>query len=109
VQSVTLADGRRLKANVFFVAHIGVARSELARQIGIEVDEKGNIVTDHRGKTNIEGIWAAGDVRPVTQQIAMAVGTGNYAALMMNQFLGNKHEQEQEFDHPDHRRALHMA
>jgi len=109
VQSVSLADGRVLKANVFFVAHVGVARSELARQIGIEVDEKGNIVTDHRGKTNVEGIWSAGDVRPITQQIAMAVGTGNYAALMMNQFLGNKHEQEQQFDHPDHRRALHMG
>jgi len=108
VQSVTLEDGRKLRSNVFFVAFVDVARSELAKQIGITVDEKGNIITDHRGKTNIEGVWAAGDVRPITQQVAMAVGTGNYAALMMSQFLGNEHEQEQEFDHPDHRRALHM-
>ncbi|TFG97739.1 NAD(P)/FAD-dependent oxidoreductase [Candidatus Thorarchaeota archaeon] len=108
VQSVTLEDGRKLRSNVFFVAFVDVARSELAQQIGVEVDGKGNIITDHRGKTNIEGVWAAGDVRPITQQVAMAVGTGNYAALMMNQFLGNDHEQEQEFDHPDHRRALHM-
>ncbi|MGY5872772.1 MAG: NAD(P)/FAD-dependent oxidoreductase [Candidatus Thorarchaeota archaeon] len=108
VQSVTLEDGRKLRTNVFFVAFVDVARSELARQIGITVDAKGNIITDHRGKTNIEGVWAAGDVRPITQQIAMAVGTGNYAALMMSQFLGNEQEQEQEFDHPDYRRALHM-
>ena len=107
-QSVTLTDGRRLKASVFFVAFVDVVRSELARQIGIDVDAKGNILTDHRGKTNIEGVWAAGDVRPITQQVAMAVGTGNYAAVMMNQFLGNKYEQEQEFDHPNHRRALYM-
>ena len=45
-------------------------------------------------------------MRAITQQVAMAVGTGNYAALMMNQFLGNDYEQEQEFDHPDIRRAL---
>ena len=108
VQSVTLDDGRILKANVFFVAFVDVVRSELAQQIGVDVDRKGNIVTDHRGKTNIEGIWAAGDVRPITQQVAMAVGTGNYAALMMNQFLGNDHEKESEFDHPDYRRALHI-
>ena len=108
VQSVTLEDGRKLKSNVFFVAFVDVVRSELAQQIGVTVDAKGNIITDHRGKTNIEGIWAAGDVRPITQQVAMAVGTGNYAALMMSQFLGNDHEQEQEFDHPDYRRALQM-
>ncbi len=108
VQSVTLEGGKKIKANVFFVAFVDVVRSELAQQIGVNVDAKGNILTDHRGKTNIEGIWAAGDVRPITQQIAMAVGTGNYAALMMNQFLGNEYEQEQEFDHPDYRRSLHM-
>ncbi len=108
IQSVTLTDGRKLKANVFFVAFVDIARSELAQQIGIEVDGKGNIITDHRGKTNIEGVWAAGDVRAITQQVAMAVGTGNYAALMMNQFLGNEHEEGEEFDHPDYRRALHI-
>jgi len=108
VQSVTLEDGRTLKTNVFFVAYVDVARSELAQQIGVEVDKRGNIITDHRGKTNIEGVWAAGDVRPITQQVAMAVGTGNYAALMINQFLGNDYEQGEEFDHPDHRRALHI-
>ena len=108
VQSVTLEDGRKLKANVFFVSFVDVTRSDLAQQIGVEVDKKGNILTDHRGKTNIEGVWAAGDVRAITQQIAMAVGTGNYAALMMNQFLGNDYEQGEEFDHPDYRRALHI-
>jgi len=108
VQSVTLTDGRKLKANVFFVAFVDVVRSELAQQIGVEVDAKGNILTDHRGKTKVEGVWAAGDVRPITQQVAMAVGTGNYAAVMMNQFLGNDHEQEKQFDHPDYRRALHI-
>lgn len=106
VQSVTLTDSRRIKANVFFVAFVDIPRSDLAQQIGVETDGKGNILTDHRGKTNIEGVWAAGDVRAITQQVAMAVGTGNYAALMMNQFLGNDYEQEQEFDHPDIRRAL---
>jgi thioredoxin reductase (NADPH) len=108
VQSVTLEDGRKLKANVFFVSFVDVTRSELAQQIGVDVDKKGNILTDHRGKTNIEGVWAAGDVRAITQQVAMAVGTGNYAALMMNQFLGNDYEQGEEFDHPDCRRALYI-
>jgi thioredoxin reductase len=107
VQSLTLVNGEKIKAEIFFVAHVARARSELAQNIGVQVDEKGNIITDHRGKTNIEGVWAAGDVRPITQQVAMAVGTGNYAALMIDQFLGNDYESEQMFDHPDCRGLLH--
>lgn len=108
VQSVTLEDGQRLKTNVFFVAFVDEPRSDIAQQIGVEVDKRGNILTDHRGKTNIAGVWAAGDVRAITQQVAMAAGTGNYAGLMMNQFLGNEREKEMQFDHPDYRRALHI-
>lgn len=108
VQRITLSSGEKIRAEVFFVAFVAVPRSDVPQQIGVKVDDRGNILTDHRGKTNVEGVWAAGDCRPITQQIGMAVGTGNYAALMMNQFLGNEYEVEQQFDHPDHRTAIHM-
>jgi thioredoxin reductase (NADPH) len=108
LQRITLDSGEVIQAEVFFVAFVAEARSELAQSIGVEVDQRGNINTDHRGKTNVEGIWAAGDCRPITQQIAVATGTGNYAALMINQFLGNDHESEQMFDHPEQRSALHV-
>lgn len=108
LQTITLESGKKLKTEVFFVAFVAKARTELAQMIGVDVDTRGNILTDHRGKTNIEGVWAAGDCRPITQQIAMATGTGNYAALMVNQFLGNDYEQEEIFDHPECRYALHM-
>ncbi|MCK5151351.1 MAG: NAD(P)/FAD-dependent oxidoreductase, partial [Candidatus Thorarchaeota archaeon] len=94
LQTITLENGEVLRAEVFFVAFVAEPRSELAQTLGVDVDVKGNIITDHRGKTNLEGVWAAGDCRPITQQIATATGTGNYAALMANQFLGNDHEQE---------------
>jgi thioredoxin reductase (NADPH) len=109
IQKITLESGEKLRANVFFVAFVAEPRSELAQSIRIDVDERGNIITDKRGKTNIKGIWAAGDVRPITQQVSMATGTGNYAALMINQFLGNEFEQEEEFDHPECRHPLHMG
>ncbi|NHJ15227.1 MAG: NAD(P)/FAD-dependent oxidoreductase [Candidatus Thorarchaeota archaeon] len=108
VQTIILEDGGKIRAQVFFVAYVAEARSDLAQQIGVEVDKRGNIITDHRGKTNIEGVWAAGDCRPITQQIAMAVGTANYAAVMCNQFLGNEYEVDQQFDHPDYRAPLHL-
>ncbi|MHA2405411.1 MAG: NAD(P)/FAD-dependent oxidoreductase [Candidatus Hermodarchaeia archaeon] len=88
-QQLLTSDGRILECNAFFVAWIGVPRSELALSIGIEVDERQSIITDQRGATNIEGIWAAGDVRPITQSLATAVGTGVYAAIMIAHYLMN--------------------
>lgn len=86
-QQLVTTRGEVFECNHFFVALIAIPRSELAVKIGVEVDNRGNIITDHRGKTSVEGVWAAGDVRPITQSIAMAVGTGNYAGIMINQFL----------------------
>ncbi len=88
-QYLITTDKKRFLCNTFFVSWIGEPRSELAKTLGVKVDSKGSIVTDHRGKTNIEGVWAAGDVRPMTQTIATAVGSGVYAGLMITHFLLN--------------------
>ncbi|MFW9831584.1 MAG: NAD(P)/FAD-dependent oxidoreductase [Candidatus Thorarchaeota archaeon] len=82
-QLLITSDNRQLNCDVFFVSWIGVPRSELAVKLGVGVDTQGNIITDHRGQTNIEGLYAAGDVRPITQAVATAVGTGVYVGIMI--------------------------
>jgi thioredoxin reductase (NADPH) len=89
-QVLITKDNKRFECNTFFVSWIGEPRSELAKTLGVKVDRKGSIVTDQRGKTNIEGVWAAGDVRPMTQTVATAVGSGVYAGLMITHFLLNQ-------------------
>ncbi|MFX0167837.1 MAG: NAD(P)/FAD-dependent oxidoreductase [Candidatus Hodarchaeota archaeon] len=86
-QSLITTDGRNLECHLFFVSWVGLPRSELATCLGVETDAQGNIVTDYRGATNVEGVWAAGDVRPITQSVATAVGTGVYAGIMATHFL----------------------
>ncbi|MGI9027534.1 MAG: NAD(P)/FAD-dependent oxidoreductase, partial [Candidatus Saccharimonadales bacterium] len=55
---------------------------------GIELDEVGMIKTDHELKTNVPGIYAAGDVRSgATMQIASAAGEGATAALKIREYL----------------------
>ncbi len=88
-QQLLSTDGQIFECNTFFVSWIGVPRSDLAVSMGIEVDNRGSIITDHRGATNVEGVWAAGDVRPITQSIATAVGTGVYAGIMIAHYLLN--------------------
>jgi thioredoxin reductase (NADPH) len=54
----------------------------------VDVDPRGFILTDHMFNTNVEGIFAAGDVRSgSTKQIASAVGEGAAAAIQIRYFL----------------------
>jgi thioredoxin reductase (NADPH) len=54
----------------------------------VDVDARGFILTDHMFQTNVEGIFAAGDVRSgSTKQIASAVGEGAAAAIQIRYFL----------------------
>jgi thioredoxin reductase (NADPH) len=56
--------------------------SQLAKEAGVEVDKDGYITIDIQQRTNITGVYAAGDVtnHPV-KQVGTAVGQGITAAL----------------------------
>ena len=56
---------------------------DLAQKIGIKTDKKGYIIVDQAQKTNIDGIWAAGDCTTNSngfRQIATAISEGAIAA-----------------------------
>lgn len=56
----------------------------------IELDEVGLIKTDRHMSTNMDGVFASGDVRSgATMQIASAVGEGAAAALAIREYLDN--------------------
>jgi thioredoxin reductase len=84
-----LEDGRTLAAEAFFVSSPAVGRTDLAQQLGIEMASTGHHAQpqSQRGDTNVPGVWIAGDLRPMTQQVAVAMGTGNIAAVMIDQHL----------------------
>ena len=67
-------------------------RTDLAQQLGVEMAPTGKHAqaASQRGDTNVPGVWIAGDLRPMTQQVAVAMGTGNIAALMIDQHLRKK-------------------
>lgn len=89
-QSLLLQNGEKLNCNCFFVSTLRIPRTGFLKSLKISLNNRGAILTDERGQTNIDGIWAAGDVRPIAKQIAVAVGTGNYAALMIHRKLVEK-------------------
>ncbi len=59
--------------------------NELAATVGLELDQYGYIRVDKKMRTNIEGIYAAGDITGGQKQLTVSVGQATTAT--MNAFL----------------------
>lgn len=66
--------------------------SGFLKESGIELDEVGFVKTDDHLHTSMKGVFAAGDIRSgATMQIASAAGEGATAALLIREYLENRH------------------
>lgn len=80
LEEVEFEAGEKIKIDGLFVA-MGVASgTDLAKKIGIITDDKGGIQVDENQKTNIPGIFAAGDCTRGLLQVSKAVSEGAVAA-----------------------------
>jgi thioredoxin reductase (NADPH) len=96
IEALVLEDGTRVMAESYYISSPKFPRNDLAQQLGLELGPKGHIKTGWRGQVKLasapddqwlEGVWAAGDVQPQTQQVSIAAGSGNIAAVMIDQYL----------------------
>ncbi|MCK4434635.1 FAD-dependent oxidoreductase [Candidatus Bathyarchaeota archaeon] len=73
---------KELKLDGVFIQVGEAPNSQLAKKVGVNVDQKDYVIVDVQQRTNIAGVYAAGDVtnHPV-KQIGTAVGQGITAAL----------------------------
>ena len=67
---------------------------ELAGKIGLELTEEGYIARDAKHRTNIPGIYAAGDVEGGYKQIVTATGMGAEAAMTIFEDIINPYWQK---------------
>ncbi|HLX09917.1 MAG TPA: NAD(P)/FAD-dependent oxidoreductase [Thermoanaerobaculia bacterium] len=89
LHALELAGGEVVAAEAFFVSSPSHGRTDLARRLGVEMSAAGDhaVPRSQRGDTVVPGVWIAGDLRPITQQVAVAMGTGSLAAVMIDQHL----------------------
>jgi len=79
---------KELKVDGVFIEYGTIPNTLLANQLGVEVDEKHFIKVDSITlKTNIAGVFAAGDVTGRIRQIATAVGDGCTAATFAQEYI----------------------
>lgn len=66
-----------------------IPNSEFLGKVGVKVDENCNIVVDQDLRTNIKGMFAAGDATGRLKRISWAVGEGSRAAFSAFKFIKN--------------------
>ncbi len=83
VEGLLLDDGTRLEVKGVFIELGAKGAIELASTLGVAMDAESPqfIAADKRQRTNIEGLFAAGDICGLPWQLAKAVGEGCVAGL----------------------------
>jgi thioredoxin reductase len=76
----------KIRSDGAFVELALIPNSELVADL-VERDITGRIKVDCQGRTNVPGIFAAGDVTTSTEQVLVAVGEGAKAALSAFEYL----------------------
>jgi thioredoxin reductase (NADPH) len=91
VQNAKTKETKEIEADGVFI-HIGtVPTSELAGQLGVNIDEQGFIKVDRNQATNVPGVFAAGDCcdNP-TKRVVTAMADGSKAAEFAYEYIKSR-------------------
>jgi len=80
-----------LSVDGVFISVGEVPQSQLAKDLGVKLDEKGFIIVDSQQRTNIDGVYAAGDITGGLRQVVTACAEGAIAALASTESVGKKY------------------
>ncbi|TNJ66040.1 NAD(P)/FAD-dependent oxidoreductase [Paenibacillus hemerocallicola] len=87
VRQVVLEDGTSIPCRGIFFKPDLVTGSDLPRAIGCDITETGSVVIDSFGKTNVSGVYSAGDAASRVHQAIAAASMGALAAAAINNEL----------------------
>jgi thioredoxin reductase (NADPH) len=80
-----------LEVGGIFVSVGDTPQNDLAKTLGVALDEQGYIIVDRQQRTNIKGVFAAGDITGGVRQVVTACAEGAIAALSSTEALGKKY------------------
>ena len=88
LQGVRMAAGEVVAVEIVVVAPRFAARSGLVAELGVELAEQPGIgvrvVADPFGRTNVAGVWAAGNVTDMSAQVGTSAAAGALAGAHIN-------------------------
>ncbi|TVX98595.1 NAD(P)/FAD-dependent oxidoreductase [Cohnella terricola] len=90
VRQVVLEDGTIIPARGIFFKPELVTGSDLPRTLGCQLTEWGTVVVDEFGKTNVPGVYSAGDAASRMHQAIAAASAGAFVAVVINNQLNTE-------------------
>jgi glutamate synthase (NADPH/NADH) small chain len=66
---------------------LGAERKGMLEQLGVQINERGNVATNAEKMTNIPGVFAAGDIARGQSLIVWAIREGRQAAKFIDKYL----------------------
>ncbi|HEY4382771.1 MAG TPA: glutamate synthase subunit beta [Acidobacteriaceae bacterium] len=69
---------------------LGPVQSGMIEQLGLKLDNRGNVATNAEYMTSVEGVFAAGDMRRGQSLVVWAISEGRKAAEAMDHYLFSK-------------------
>ena len=86
----------QLKRQIGIFVAIGTASSsDLAKKLGVILDNKNNIIVNNQMETNIKGLYACGDCIGGILQIAKATYEGMIAGMSAIKYIKNEEEKNE--------------
>jgi glutamate synthase (NADPH/NADH) small chain len=72
---------------LFAMGFVGPERSGLVEQLGVDLDERGNVARDQDYQSSVPGVFVAGDAGRGQSLIVWAIAEGRAAAANVDRFL----------------------
>lgn len=94
LQKIVFRDGKYVERDVMFFSTGQKQRSNLAEQLGCKFNDNGFIPTNKKQKTNIKGVFAAGDITKDVKFVVVAAAEGARAGVAINIELQEEEKQE---------------
>jgi glutamate synthase (NADPH/NADH) small chain len=78
-----------LDADLILIAmgFLGPVRNGMIEQLGVQLDNRGNVATDNNYMSSVPGVFAAGDMRRGQSLVVWAISEGRKAATCVDTYL----------------------
>ncbi len=78
-----------IEADLVLIAmgFLGPVRNGMIEQLGVVLDQRGNVATDNNYMSSVEGVFAAGDMRRGQSLVVWAISEGRKAAATVDTYL----------------------
>jgi thioredoxin reductase len=87
IQNIIFSDGSKKQVSAVFTRIGFKQHCDVPQGLGCELNEQGYIKVDEFGKTNIHGVYAAGDNTTLFRAVSVAVAAGTKAGAAINREL----------------------